>query len=48
MLGIHVSGHRNVHRRMKAAVKHDWKCSCGSFNRYYWVKCPVCSNPRPE
>lgn len=35
-------------RRVKQAVPPtDWKCpNCGARNRYYWVKCPVCSHPR--
>jgi rubrerythrin len=25
----------------------DWRCpSCGARNRYYWLRCPVCSHPR--
>lgn len=48
-LAIHVQGHRNVHRKVREQVKRDWDCpSCGAHNRYYWVKCPACSHPRPH
>lgn len=38
-----------AHRKVKAQIKRDWKCSgCGATVRYYWVTCPNCQHPRPE
>lgn len=35
-------------RRIKQALKTDWKCpGCRAFNRYYWANCPNCQHPRP-
>lgn len=34
-------------KKVRQAMKHDWKCpSCRSFNRYYWTSCPNCKHPR--
>lgn len=34
-------------RRVKQQNRTDWRCSnCGARNRYYWLRCPVCRQPR--
>lgn len=40
------NGTRAGWRRIVAKAQ-DWKCAnCGARNRYFWVRCPVCSHPR--
>lgn len=46
---INVKGGTNAGWRIVGQKKSDYTCpSCGARNRYYWVKCPACSHPRPE
>jgi len=41
-------GTRAGWRRILNAAK-DWTCpKCGARNKYYWKRCPNCSERRPE